>query len=155
MSSSFPSSLALLTLSLLPNQRFDVLEILTPELTLNTTRFAEVEPILLTPYFALSYGVSFAVLTSAISTVALWHWKDIRDAFSNREVAGDIHVEMLERSYPKIPTSCVLFRVREWEGTDERAGTTSRCSSRCWPRRLGWSGSSHCSCRCGDCSWRS
>lgn len=34
--------------------RLNVLELLTPELTLNETRYAEVQPILLTPYFALS-----------------------------------------------------------------------------------------------------
>ncbi|KAM0748072.1 OPT-domain-containing protein [Meredithblackwellia eburnea MCA 4105] len=86
--------------------RFDVREILNPDLSLNETRFGEIEPILLTPYFALSYGVSFAVLTSAITTVVVWHWDDIRDAFGRRgDTAGDIHVEMLERSYPAIPTS--------------------------------------------------
>lgn len=74
-------------------QRFDVLEILTPQLTLNETRFAEVQPITLTPYFALSYGVSFAVLTSAISTVILWHWGDIKLAFGGKEGEADIHVE--------------------------------------------------------------
>ena len=73
--------------------RFDVKEILNPDLSLNETRFAEIQPILLTPYFALSYGVSFAVLTSAISTVALWHWDDIKSAFGNRDGAADIHVE--------------------------------------------------------------
>lgn len=73
--------------------RLDVKDILNPDLSLNETRFAEIQPILLTPYFALSYGVSFAVLTSAITTVALWHWDDIKTAFSNRESAGDIHVE--------------------------------------------------------------
>ncbi|KAK4051978.1 hypothetical protein OIO90_004508 [Microbotryomycetes sp. JL221] len=83
--------------------RLDVIDLLNPDLSLNETRFAEIEPIRLTPYFALSYGISFAVLTSAITTVILWHWKDIQAAFGRRDQAGDIHVEMLERSYEPIP----------------------------------------------------
>ncbi|KAM0786339.1 hypothetical protein ACM66B_001811 [Microbotryomycetes sp. NB124-2] len=83
--------------------RLDVIDLLNPDLSLNEERFAQVEPIRLTPYFALSYGISFAVLTSAVSTVILWHWKDIVAAFGRRDQAGDIHVEMLERSYSPIP----------------------------------------------------
>lgn len=72
--------------------RLDVSEILNRDLSLNEARFAEVGPIRLTPYFALSYGVSFAVLTAAITTVFLWHWDDIKQAISGGEVVGDIHV---------------------------------------------------------------
>lgn len=91
LSSSRSLLTSALPLSLL--QRIDVLEILNPDLSLNETRFAEIGPIRLTPYFALSYGVSFAVLTSAITTVAIWHWDDIKTAFKSTDVAGDIHVE--------------------------------------------------------------
>ncbi|GAA5852429.1 hypothetical protein JCM8547_006778 [Rhodosporidiobolus lusitaniae] len=82
--------------------RLDVLTLLNPDLSLNEERYAASAPILLTPYFALTYGVSFAVLTAAVSTVLLWHWGDIRDAMRS-EKTGDIHVEMLERSYPSVP----------------------------------------------------
>lgn len=88
--------------------RLDVLEILNPDLSLNETRFAEVGPIRLTPYFALSYFVSFAILTSACVSVVLWNWKDIKMAFSTRQVAGDIHCEMLDRSYAPVPNSYYL-----------------------------------------------
>lgn len=63
-------------------QRFDVLSVVTPQLTLNRTVWETAGPILLTPYFALSYGISFAVLSSAVVTVALWNWEDIADAFN-------------------------------------------------------------------------
>ncbi|BGP41555.1 hypothetical protein JCM10449v2_005546 [Rhodotorula kratochvilovae] len=86
--------------------RLDVLEILNTDLSLNEERYAEVGPLRLTPYFALSYGVSFAVLTSAITTVALWHWGDIKSAlWAKKDARADIHVEMLERSYPGVPRS--------------------------------------------------
>lgn len=74
--------------------RLDVLQLLTSDLTLNETLYEEIKPILLTPYFAISYGVSFAVLTSAISTVAIWHWDDVKKAlFAKDSAHDDIHVQ--------------------------------------------------------------
>lgn len=61
--------------------RFDVQSVVTPTLSLDVEKFDQVSPLLLTPYFALCYGVSFAILASAISTVLLWHLPDIKDAF--------------------------------------------------------------------------
>ncbi len=84
--------------------QINVLELLNPDLSLNETRYAEIGPIQLTPYFALSYGISFAVLTAAIVSVLIWSWGDIKAAFLAHEgQAADIHVEMLERSYPNVP----------------------------------------------------
>ena len=100
--------------------RLDVLEILNPDLSLNETRFAEVGPIRLTPYFALSYAISFAILISACVSVVLWNWRDIKMAFSTRQVAGGIHCEMLDRSYPPVPKSyylavfCSMFAAATW-----------------------------------------
>ncbi|GAA5934611.1 hypothetical protein JCM3775_002003 [Rhodotorula graminis] len=86
--------------------RLDVLEILDPDLSLNEDKYAEVGPLRLTPFFALSYGVSFAVLTSALVTVGLWHWGDIKAAlWAKKDARADIHVEMLERSYEPVPPS--------------------------------------------------
>ncbi|BGP17800.1 hypothetical protein JCM10213_001699 [Rhodosporidiobolus nylandii] len=88
--------------------RLDVLDLLNPDLSLNEERYAAVGPLRLTPYFALTYGVSFAVLTAALTSVMLWHWKDIRDAVTRSDRTGDIHVEMLERSYPSVPRTWYL-----------------------------------------------
>lgn len=74
--------------------RMDVLEILNEDLSLNEKRYAEVGPLQLTPYFALTYGVSFALLTSALSTILLWHVGDIRKAIAaSFNQTGDVHVE--------------------------------------------------------------
>jgi hypothetical protein len=59
---------------------------------LNQTAFDNIKPILLTPYFAISYGVSFAVLTSALATVALFHSTDIKNALLGTGEA-DVHVQ--------------------------------------------------------------
>lgn len=62
-------------------QPFDVHSVLNPvDKTLDLTAWQSKKPLVLTPYFALAYGLSFAVLTSMITHVALWHWDDIRRA---------------------------------------------------------------------------
>ncbi|GAA5981396.1 hypothetical protein JCM11641_005307 [Rhodosporidiobolus odoratus] len=89
--------------------RLDVLDLLNPDLSLNETRYAEVGPLRLTPYFSLTYGVSFAVLTAALTTVLIWHAGDIRDALRKTDDTSDIHVTMLERSYPSVPRKWYLI----------------------------------------------
>lgn len=77
-----------------------------PDLSLNQTAYEEMKPLLLTPFFALSYGVSFSILTSAIVTVLLWNRDSIRVAFfSSQKAPADIHVELLERNYLPVPPS--------------------------------------------------
>ncbi|GAA5824811.1 hypothetical protein JCM5353_006907 [Sporobolomyces roseus] len=86
--------------------RLDVKEILNADLSLNEEKYAQVGPLRLVPYFALSYGISFAILMSAISSVLLWHSKDIKQAMSaKRGDQGDIHIQLLERNYPNVPKS--------------------------------------------------
>lgn len=80
--------------------------VIRPDLTLDENAFAQLGPILLTPFFAMSYGGSFAILTSAVSTVILYHRHTIRDAFFSSRSASrttDVHVAMLERHYEAVP----------------------------------------------------
>ncbi|EGG08410.1 uncharacterized protein MELLADRAFT_124190 [Melampsora larici-populina 98AG31] len=87
-------------------QRYNVSAVVKPDLTLDLEKYAEMGPIQLTPYYALYYGISFAVLTSAITTVLLFHWDDIRMAMDARsKVSSDVHVEMVERNYDMVPAS--------------------------------------------------
>lgn len=51
--------------------------------------------------FALSYGVCFAILTSMLSHVLLWHRTDIRYAMQNRQL-DDYHNRAM-RAYPPVP----------------------------------------------------
>jgi hypothetical protein len=37
---------------------------------------------LLTPYFAISYALSFAALSSILVHVYLWHWEEIKEGQS-------------------------------------------------------------------------
>ncbi|GAA5958951.1 hypothetical protein JCM3765_000782 [Sporobolomyces pararoseus] len=84
----------------------DVTEILNADLSLNEAQYEKLGPLRLVPYFALSYGISFAILTSAISSVLLWNLKDIKKALSARKGdRGDVHVQLLERNYSNVPRS--------------------------------------------------
>lgn len=84
-------------------QTFNVTAVIKPDLSLDEAAWESSRPILLNPHFALTYGVSFAVLTSAITSVLLWHWDTIKEAFGSRTQAADPHVQMLERNYPMVP----------------------------------------------------
>lgn len=89
--------------------RFDVAAILAPDLTLNETAWEGAAPLLLTPYFALSYALSFAALTSVITHVALFHGPEIRRALWSRKRVEDdededIHNQLM-RSYEPVPKS--------------------------------------------------
>jgi hypothetical protein len=81
------------------------------------------EPIVLTPTFAMCYGFSFAILASALTTVLCWNGSFIAGAFRSRKEAPvrgitlpsftqlteylfkDVHVEILERNYASVPRS--------------------------------------------------
>ncbi|KAH8928939.1 OPT superfamily oligopeptide transporter [Atractiella rhizophila] len=83
---------------------FSVSSVTIPEtLQLNETAWLEAKPLILTPSFAVSYGISFAILTSAIASVALWNWRDISETMQGRTQWKDPHVKMLERNYESVP----------------------------------------------------
>ncbi|OAV87642.1 OPT family small oligopeptide transporter [Puccinia triticina 1-1 BBBD Race 1] len=87
-------------------KKYNVSAVVKPDFTLDEQKFQELGPIQLTPYFAVSYGVSFAVLTSAVVTVFLFHSDDIKSALSARnKTSTDVHVEIMERNYENVPTS--------------------------------------------------
>jgi hypothetical protein len=56
-----------------------VTSILNPDLSLNETAWEQARPMLLTPYFALSYALSFAALSSILVHVYLWHRDEIKE----------------------------------------------------------------------------
>ncbi|EHS63910.1 OPT family small oligopeptide transporter [Puccinia graminis f. sp. tritici CRL 75-36-700-3] len=86
--------------------KYNVSAVVKPDFTLDEQKFQELGPIQLTPYFAASYGVSFAVLTSAVMTVFLFHSEDIKSALSARnKISTDVHVEIMERNYENVPMS--------------------------------------------------
>ncbi|CAH7685832.1 OPT oligopeptide transporter protein-domain-containing protein, partial [Phakopsora pachyrhizi] len=65
-------------------KKYNVSAVVKPDLTLDLKKYEEMGPIQLTPYFAMYYGIGFAVLTSAITTVVLFHSEDVRLALASR-----------------------------------------------------------------------
>lgn len=59
-------------------------------------------PLLLTPYFAITYGLAFAALTSIIVHVWLWHRQEIIEALTSKAPMNDVH-NTLMRAYRGVP----------------------------------------------------
>ncbi|WFD06451.1 hypothetical protein MVES1_001796 [Malassezia vespertilionis] len=86
---------------------FDVNAVLRKDNTLDIVAWEKQKPMLLTPFFAISYGIAFTILTSTISHVLIWHGKDIKKAWFN-PVYSDIHNQLMQ-SYPLVPLSWYLW----------------------------------------------
>jgi hypothetical protein len=56
-----------------------VTSVLNADLSLNEEAWETAGPMLLTPYFAISYALSFAALSSILVHVYLWHWEEIKE----------------------------------------------------------------------------
>ncbi|WVW79403.1 OPT family small oligopeptide transporter [Kwoniella bestiolae CBS 10118] len=86
-------------------QKFDVTSILKPDLSLDEVAYEQAKPLLLTPYFAITYGLSFAALSSVLVHVWLWHREEIKEALSKRgQDLNDVHNKLM-RSYLPVPSS--------------------------------------------------
>ncbi|ORY28793.1 OPT oligopeptide transporter protein-domain-containing protein [Naematelia encephala] len=88
-------------------QKFDVTAILNPDLSLNDEAWEQIGPLLLTPYFAISYALSFAALSSVLVHVWLWHRDEIMEALSLRTQLNDVHNKLM-RAYRPVPSSWYL-----------------------------------------------
>ena len=95
--------------SQLISSSFDFKNVLNTDLTLNVDKWKEQAPLLISPYFALSYAMSFAAFTSVITHVLLWHRTDIARAFrTSRNEKPNIHMERM-KSYSPVPARWFLF----------------------------------------------
>lgn len=83
---------------------YNVTKILTPEFTLDIAKYKAYSPLFLSTTFALSYGLSFAAITSLIVYTYLNHGKQIWEQFRNStNEEDDVHMKMM-RKYPEAPT---------------------------------------------------
>ena len=63
--------------------------------------YKQYSPVFMPATFALSYGLSFAVMTCLPVHIFLYYWKDMRDALRGT-AKKDIHARLLSR-YPDVP----------------------------------------------------
>ncbi|KAK0553947.1 hypothetical protein OC845_000936 [Tilletia horrida] len=89
--------------------KFNVSGVLAPDNTLDPAKWATERPILLTPFFAFTYGISFAILTSMVTHVILWHWKDMKRALQSN-LSEDVHNRLM-RAYEPVPNSWYIITV--------------------------------------------
>ncbi|RDW59569.1 putative isp4 protein-1 [Coleophoma cylindrospora] len=84
---------------------YNVTRILTPQFTLNEAAYKAYSPLFLSTTFALSYGLSFAAISSLIVYTYLNHGKQIWAQFRNStaEEKPDIHMKLMMK-YKEAPT---------------------------------------------------
>ncbi|KAH8078033.1 OPT oligopeptide transporter [Cristinia sonorae] len=84
-------------------KNYDVSLILNDDATLNTEKYKAYSPLLLSTTFALSYGLSFASITSTVTHSFLFFRKQIwRNARQSMNDQVDIHARLMSR-YRQVP----------------------------------------------------
>ena len=82
---------------------YNVSRVLKPDLTLDVDAYRAYSPLFLGTFFTISYGCSFAALSSVIVHTALFHGREIIErAKLARNQDADIHLKMM-RKYPDTP----------------------------------------------------
>ncbi|SAL98480.1 hypothetical protein [Absidia glauca] len=77
--------------------------VLTPEKFLDEAAYAQYGPMRMSTFFAITYGIGFAGVTSVLTHTFLFHGKEIMRQFrASREDNEDIHHKLM-RVYPEVP----------------------------------------------------
>ncbi|KAM3547522.1 hypothetical protein MY1884_009532 [Beauveria asiatica] len=110
---------------------YNTSRILTPDFTMNETAYQEYSPIITSPTFTLSYGMSFASLISTLVNVILFYGSDIwRRSRDVRSEEPDVHLRLM-RKYKEAP---------EWWFLSifAMSFTFGMIASQVWPTHLPW-----------------
>ncbi|KAJ3091055.1 hypothetical protein HK102_001826 [Quaeritorhiza haematococci] len=87
---------------------FNATRVLTKDMKLNETEYANHGPMMLSPWWAIGYGTSFGALTATLVHVYLYHgteiWRTFRMTRREREEEGDVHARLM-RVYDEVPTA--------------------------------------------------
>ena len=86
---------------------YDISKVLDKDYRLNETEYASYSPLWLSPFWALSYGCSFAAMTATVIHVLLYHGFEIKENLY-KETSDDIHTRMM-RKYKSIPMMWFIF----------------------------------------------
>lgn len=78
--------------------------VLTPEKILDPALYEQYGPLRMSSFFAFTYGIGFAGVTSILTHTALYHGRDIINQFKNSRTQKneDIHHKLM-RAYPEVP----------------------------------------------------
>lgn len=87
-------------------QQYNVTSIINADFRLDHKAYAERGPVHISTFFAVTYGLGFATLTSSIVHVLLFNGKDLwtqtRGAFRKNKKM-DIHTKIMKRNYQEVP----------------------------------------------------
>ncbi|KAK3816274.1 MAG: OPT oligopeptide transporter protein-domain-containing protein [Benniella sp.] len=91
-------------------QLYDISRIVNKDLSFNLTMYESYSPVVMTPYFAITYGTSFMAVIATFVHVALYYGADIWLIAKTRcerrirriRQSKDIHTTLM-RAYPEIP----------------------------------------------------
>lgn len=82
---------------------YNFTRILTPDLTLDVDVYEKYSPVFLSTTYALSFGVSFAMVVSILINTGLFHGREIwLRAKLARKQEDDIHMRLMKK-YPDAP----------------------------------------------------
>lgn len=82
---------------------YDIFNVITPDITLNETAYAEYSPVYLSASFAMTFMLAFALSTGLLVHTALHHGPRIYRAIINvKSETDDIHMKLM-RQYPEVP----------------------------------------------------
>ncbi|KAF1992560.1 OPT family small oligopeptide transporter [Aulographum hederae CBS 113979] len=83
---------------------YNVTRVVTSQLTLNEAAYKAYSPLFMSTTFALSYGLSFATITSLVVYTYLNYRQQIVEQFrGSKNQPKDIHMKLMEK-YPEVPT---------------------------------------------------
>lgn len=84
-------------------QSYNVLRIVTKDLGFDKKAYEAYSPLFLSTTFAISYGLSFASMTSTIVHTILFHGKDIINQIKMKD-KPDVHTRLMKQNYRDVPT---------------------------------------------------
>jgi OPT family oligopeptide transporter len=83
---------------------YDVMRVLTPEITLNETAYQEYSEIYLSPPYISYYLLVFALSTCILTHTLLYHGRTLYNAFRRIDPEEeDIHAKLM-KAYPEVPS---------------------------------------------------
>ncbi|KAK7282921.1 hypothetical protein RIF29_12042 [Crotalaria pallida] len=84
-------------------KQYDVTSIVNKKFELDLEAYEKQGHINLSVFFAISYGIGFAAIASAITHVACFHGRSIIELWSSRSMKQDIHTRLMKK-YNDVPS---------------------------------------------------
>lgn len=91
-------------------QIYTVSKILNPDSTFNEEMYKNYSPLPISATFAVSYGLSFAVMAATLTHIPVLSWAIWKQARRSMQEQPDIHARLMAR-YPQVPEWCDHVRV--------------------------------------------